>query len=363
MQRLNYNPKKKGFYMPAQWAAHELTILAWPFGESEWQGALAEVRREFMAFLRRIMEDELVLLLLAPGEEESFAQAQRDEFLSPSGWANLRLATVALDDIWMRDIAPIQLIQKGSEHLIPVKWQFNGWGGKFSHSQDCTAGYKLLELMGVDNFFDVPVILEGGAVEVDGKGTGLTTRCCLLNPNRSRLDEEQLSQIIKDYFGLERLVWLDNGLVGDHTDGHIDMVARFTPSGNILINHTEDRCNPHFHALQDNYEQLSKYFGANRLVFLPLPQQTIKNAVTEDFADFSRIEGLVCANYANFYVTTHSVIVPAFEDPTDEVARSIVASCFPQHKVVSLTAKAILQHGGGIFNCLAQQVPKRTLVK
>ena len=358
MQRLNYNPKKQGFYMPAQWAPHELTILAWPFGESEWQGALAEVRREFMAFLRQVVEDEPVLLLLAPKEEESFAEAQKNEHLSLPGWANLRLETVALDDIWMRDIAPIQLIQKGSEHVIPVKWQFNGWGGKFPHSQDCAVGYKLLELIGVDNFFDVPVILEGGAVEVDGEGTGITTRSCLLNPNRTGLDEERLSQIIKDYFGLERLIWLNDGLVGDHTDGHIDMVARFTPSGNILINHTEDRQNPHFHVLRDNYERLSQDFGASRLVLLPLPQQTIKKAVTEDFADLSKIEGLVCANYANFYVTTHSVIVPAFADPVDEIARSIVATCFPQHKVVSLSARAILHNGGGIFNCLAQQVPK-----
>ncbi|WP_339386667.1 agmatine deiminase family protein [Calothrix rhizosoleniae] len=344
--------------MPAQWVPHKLTILAWPFGESEWQGALAEVRREFMAFLCQILADEPVLLLLAPGEAESFAEAQENEHLSLSNGANLRLATVALDDIWMRDIAPIQLMQKSSDHLTSVKWQFNGWGGKFPHSQDCAVGYKLLELMGVGDFFDVPIILEGGAVEVDGEGTGLTTRSCLLNPNRRSLDEEQLSQIIKDYFGLERLVWLNNGLVGDHTDGHIDMVARFTPSGNILINHTDDRHNPHFHVLQDNYERLSQEFGASRLICLPLPQQTINRAVTENFADLSKIEGLVCANYANFYVTTHSVIVPAFADQVDEVARSIVASCFPYHQVVSLPARAILQNGGGIFNCLAQQVPK-----
>lgn len=358
MQRLNDNPQEQGFYMPAQWMPHELTILAWPFGESEWQGALAEVRCEFMAFLRQIMEDEPVLLLLTSAEEESFLEAQHHEHLSLSGWANLRLAKVCLDDVWMRDIAPIQLIHKGSEHLIPVKWQFNGWGGKFPHSQDCAVGYKILEIMGVDNFFDVPVILEGGAVEVDGEGTGITTRSCLLNPNRTELDEQQLSQIIKNYFGLEKLIWLDNGLVGDHTDGHIDMVARFTPSGNILINHTEDRQNPHFHVLQDNYQRLSQNFSASPLVPLPLPQQTIAKAMTEDFADLSNIEGLVCANYANFYVTTRTVIVPAFADPVDEIARNIIATCFPQHQVVSLSAKAILQNGGGIFNCLAQQVPK-----
>jgi agmatine deiminase len=357
MQRLNGNAKEQGFYMPAQWMPHQLTILAWPFGEKEWQGALAEVRREFMAFLRQILADEPVLLVLAPTEEESFAEALGSEQLSASNWANLRLVTIALDDTWMRDIAPIFLIQKGADRLMPVKWQFNGWGGKFPHSQDCASGYQLLELMGVGNFFDVPMLLEGGAVEVDGEGTGITTRSCLLNPNRSGLDEARFSQIIKDYFGLERLVWLDGGLVGDHTDGHIDMVARFTPSGNILINYTDDPHNPHFHVLRNNCEQLSQEFGASRLVFLPLPEQTINRAM-QDLADVNEVEGLVCANYANFYVTTHSVILPAFADPVDEVARSVVASCFPNHKVVSLAARAILENGGGIFNCLAQQVPK-----
>jgi len=355
---LNYNPQEQGFYMPAQWTPHELTILAWPFGEIEWQGALAEVRREFMAFLCQIMADEPVLLLVTPAEEESFIEARKNEHLSLSSWNNLRLARVCLDDVWMRDIAPIHLIHKDSDHLIPVKWQFNGWGGKFPHSQDCAVGYKILELMGVDNFFDVPIILEGGAVEVDGQGTGITTRSCLLNPNRTELDEEQLSQIIKNYFGLEKLIWLNNGLLGDHTDGHIDMVARFTPSGNILINHTEDRQNPHFQVLQDNYERLSQNFNPNRLVLLPLPQQTINNAMTEDFPNPNQIEGLVCANYANFYVTTYTVILPIFADPADEIAHNIIATCFPDHKVVSLSAKAILHNGGGIFNCLAQQVPK-----
>ena len=352
MQRLNGNAKEQGFYMPAQWMPHQLTILAFPFGEEEWQGGLAEVRLEFTAFLRQILADEPVLLIVDPTEKETFAEVQGSMQPSLSNMANLRVVTLPLDDVWMRDIAPIHLVSKDSEQLIPVKWQFNGWGGKFPHHQDCAVGYPLMGLMGISSFFDVPIILEGGAVDVDGKGNGITTRSCLLSPHRSGLDEPQFSQIIKDYFGLEKLIWLDAGLVDDHTDGHIDMVARFTPSGHILMNHTDNPENPHFHVLKENYQTLSQEFGASHLVCLPLPQETIEKAVIQDFTE------LACANYANFYATTYSVIVPAFADPMDEVARSIIASCFPNHKVVSLSARSILQYGGGIFNCLAQQVPQ-----
>lgn len=352
MQKLNGNAKEQGFYMPAQWMPHKLTILAFPFQEEEWQGGLLPVRREFMAFLRQIAEDEPVLLILAPQEAASFAEVQR--ILQPdlANAVHLRLVTLPLNDVWMRDISPIHLISKNTHNLIAVKWQFNGWGGKFSHHHDCEVGYQLMELTGVSNFFDVPIILEGGAVEVDGRGNGMTTRSCLLNPNRSGLGEDELSQIIKDYFGLEKLVWLDQGLVGDHTDGHIDMMARFTPSGDILINHTDNPQNRHYQVLKENYQQLSREFDGSRLICLPLPEQTIEHAVYEDFTE------LGCANYANFYATTRSVIVPAFADPADEVAHRIIASCFPNHQVVSLSARSILQYGGGIFNCLVQQVPQ-----
>ncbi len=352
MPRLNGNAKKQGFYMPAQWMPHQLTILAFPFQEEEWQGGLLPVRREFMGFLQQIAADEPVLLIVAPGEEASFAELQGALQSDLANTGNLRVVTLPLNDVWMRDIAPIHLISKNTQQLIAVKWQFNGWGGKFSHYHDSEVGYQLMELTGVSNFFDVPIILEGGAVEVDGRGNGMTTRSCLLNPNRSGLDEGEFSQIIKDYFGLEKLVWLDQGLVGDHTDGHIDMVARFTPSGHILINHTEDPHNPHYQVLQENYQQLSQEFDGSCLLCLPLPEQTIEFAVDGDFTELS------CANYANFYTTSHSVIVPAFADPADEVAHQIISGCFPKHQVVSLPARSILQYGGGIFNCLAQQVPQ-----
>jgi agmatine deiminase len=131
------------------------------------------------------------------------------------------------------------------------------------------------------------------------------------------------------------------------------MVARFTPTGNILINHTHNRNNPHFHILEQNYKQLSREFGSSSLICLPLPEQTIEEAMT------NKLPELACANYANFYITNHSVIVPAFNDPADEVARSIAANFFPQHEVVSVLARDILKYGGGILNCLTQQVPQK----
>ena len=354
MRRLHGTAREQGYYMPAQWMLHESTILAFPFGEEKWQGGLAKVRCEFMAFLQQIMEDEeSIILVVTPMEEESFKEAQRIVKQNLVNLTNLHVVILPLDDVWMRDIVTIQLMSEDLKQLIPIKWKFNGWGEKFSYDHDCTVGYQLIELMGINNFFDVPIILEGGAVEVDGKGNGITTRSCLLNPNRSGLNEKEFSQIIKDFFGLNKLVWLDEGLVGDHTDGHIDMVARFTPTGNILINQTHDRDNPHFHVLEKNYKQLSHEFGSSSLICLPLPEQTIEHAVTNNLTE------LACANYANFYITNHSVIIPAFNDPADEKARSIAANCFPKHEVVSLLARDILKYGGGLLNCLTQQVPQR----
>ena len=353
MRRLYGTPREQGYYMPAQWMTHESTILAFPFGEENWQGGLTKVRCEFMSFLQQIVEDESTILVITPMEEESFHKTQQ---IVKQNWVNstnLHVVILPLDDVWMRDIVTIQLISEDLKELIPVKWKFNGWGGKFSYDHDCTVGYQLMEIMGINNFFDIPIILEGGAIEVDGKGNGITTRSCLLNPNRSGLNENEFSQIIKDFFGLNKLIWLDEGLVGDHTDGHIDMVARFTPTGNILINHTDNINNPHFHILEQNYKQLSREFGSSSLICLPLPEQTIEEAMT------NKLPELACANYANFYITNHRVIVPAFNDPADEVARSIAANFFPKHEVVSLLARDILKYGGGILNCLTQQVPQK----
>jgi agmatine deiminase len=333
--------------MPAQWKNHLCTVMAWPFHDhDEWMVPISEVHTQFRKLLQGIATVEEVLLLCRPQDIQTIP----DVISSDNA---ITIIPVYLNDVWTRDFAPIFL--KNGQVRLPVIWEFTGYGNKFASDGDSNAWRCITEHLNSPQIVRAPLKLEGGAVEVDGNGYGITTRSCVLNPSRNpNVTEEEVATIIKTYFGLHSLTILDDGFVGnDHTDGHIDMVARFSPVGNIVANWIEDSQHPSFKSFSKNFEaltSLSKQRGG-RTVKLPIPESPI---VGPNWGG-GTIEAP--ANYSNFYATHSHLFVPQFNDRSDQSALTILKESFPDHQVIGILATELVRGGGGIFNCLTQQVP------
>lgn len=341
---LKFIPRQHGYTFPAQWNPHRGTIAAWPFERGEtWMVPLEEVRAEYREFVRAIAADEPVFLLIA--DDECRASFEQELPNSP----NIIPIDLPLDDCWLRDSGPIFVTR--DSRIVPITWRFNAWGGKFKAENDSKVGAAVLPRIGARAALAAPLTLEGGSIECNGAGIALTTRSCIMSEERNPgLAESQVTEIIADYFGLDRVIVLDSGFTsGDHTDGHIDMAARFTPSGAVLVNTATDDGHPSAGAFRANAIAIQQAGLPIQRLLLPKHSFTGSN--------WGGGTVLVPANYANFYATGRSVFVPQFGDPHDEPALTTIASCFPSHRIVGLPARAIVTGGGGIFNCLTQQVP------
>jgi agmatine deiminase len=233
-----------------------------------------------------------------------------------------------------------------------VHWAFNAWGQRFEWTRDTEAPQAVARALGV-RAWRLDVVLEGGAIEVDGRGTALTTRQCLLHPKRNpHLGEADYETLLREYLGVERVLWLERGLEGDHTDGHVDTLARFVDPATLVCSVEPDPTDPNHAALAENLALLSaarrRAGAAYRIVSLPLPHLGLG-------PDGERLPG----SYANFYVGNGFVAVPQFGDPHDAGALERLRPLFPGREVVGLSARELLV-GGGAFHCLTQPQPAGT---
>ena len=337
-------PRDLGFRAPAEWEPHAATWAAWPFDDELWFGRLEPVRREMTAFLQTVARFEAVRLLVRDAEAED--DARRRLAGLPVGFVR-----VPLDDAWLRDNGPT-FVRDGSGRVSFVHWAFNAWGQKFEWARDTEAPQAMARALGVRPW-RLDVVLEGGAIEVDGQGTALTTRQCLLHPKRNpHLGEADYATLLREHLGVERLIWLERGLEGDHTDGNIDTLARFTDADTIVCSVARDAADPNREALRDNLLRLSdirRDGPGYRIVPLPAPQLGIG-------PDGGRLPG----SYANFYIGNGFVVVPRFGDSNDGPALARLRPLFPGRDVIALEASELLI-GGGAFHCLTQPQPAGTL--
>jgi agmatine deiminase len=345
--------------MPAEWHPHQATWLAWPFGLETWFGSahLERVRAELAEVAKTIAQSEEVCVLTH--DDESWRSAR--QHLGDQA----RYYPHPLNDVWLRDIGPI-FVTGGTSTATPaasstlgsrdslsaVAWKFNGWGGKFAHELDAKVASSVTAWTGT-RAVSVDLVFEGGSIDVNGRGTALTTRQCLLNPNRNpHASEHDLSVALRDHLGIHKLIWLEDGLEGDHTDGHIDTIARFVDEQTVVCSSAHDARDPNFAAMERNLAILRAATDAQgqalRVIELPLPRTR-----------FEGEDGRLPATYANFYITNQHVVVPIYGDPNDDAALEVLAAAFTTRRVVGLSAQAIL-HGGGAFHCLTQQQPRRS---
>lgn len=336
---MKITPSRYGFVMPPEWAEHKCTWTAWPHDEPLWVGYLEAVRREFTDFLNTLAQYEHVSLIVADDESLKDAQSRLK--------GDISFHLIPHNDLWLRDSGPTFITKSGQ--VAGINWIFNGWGNKYS----CTLDNNIpLEIKKINDLplFSPPVVMEGGSLEVNGKGSLLTTRQCLLSPERNKeLSEAQIEDILKDYLGVSKILWIDNGLEGDHTDGHIDTIIRFTDSNTIVAVECHDKNDANYETTRKNLDVLRTYTDVDgkpfRIVPLPLP-------VIYRELDGERLP----PTYANFYIANNVVIVPLYDDPNDEKALEILKPLFPDRTVIGLSSKNLIS-GGGSFHCVTQQQP------
>ena len=323
--------------MPAQWAPHERTLMAWPCRAELWGDLLDEARRDHAAVASAIAAFEPVTMVANPGEQAAQARAALTA-------ENVEILELGIDDSWVRDSGPIFTLGPSGTR-IGVHFGFNAWGEKFSPwDSDVAAGGALAELYG-DAVDLAPFVLEGGSIGVDGEGTLITTEECLLHPNRNpSMTKDAIEAGLIEYLGVQRVVWLDKGLVEDRdTDGHVDLIAAFTAPGEVLLQAgppgTEDE-----ERMEVNRERLEAAgLKVRRLNVLP----------------FVEVAGeQIAVPHMNFYLANAAVIVPLAGQETDAEALSVIGAAYPGREVVGVPG-AVLAYGGGGPHCITQQVPER----
>ena len=335
---------------PAEWDRHQSCWLAWPSHGHLWRENLAPAQAEWAALCRAIAEDggEALAILVHDAEAEAGAREALDPLLGPVS-SQVRFHRVPLGDIWLRDTAPI-FVRDGEGGLRAACFGFNGWGRKYLLPGDERVAGRVAALSGLPRT-DHAWILEGGSVEVDGEGTALTTRQCLLNPNRNPgLDQGELEAALGDGLGIEKVLWLDEGLLNDHTDGHIDTLARFVAPGVVVCMEAREAGDPNAATLDRLAADLAAMTDARgrRLQVVRLPSP---GPVRDEEG------GWMPASYVNFYIGNRSVVVPTYGTAYDDEAVAALARLFPGHRVVGRSARAILS-GGGAFHCITQQQPE-----
>ncbi len=337
-------PFDQGFSMPAEWAPHAATWMSWPFDEEMWHGHLSEVRAEYAEFVKTIARFESVHLLVRDEEARKTAE------LALAGVEGVTLHDVALDDVWLRDNGPI-FVKDDMGEVRATNWEFNSWGMKYEWHQDNLVPPIVARYLNLPRY-DLSVVMEGGSLDVNGEGVCITTEQCLLTPTRNpAMGKTEIEKVLRDNLGITQLIWLNLGLEGDHTDGHVDTITRFADENTILTSMTEDDSDINAGRMRHNLEILKVARNAKgerfRVVELPLP------AARMHLEDGLRLP----ATYANFYICNGAVIVPQYGDVNDEKALDVIRSVFPRHEVIGLSSRYIIT-GGGSFHCLTQQQPK-----
>jgi agmatine deiminase len=350
------SPSALGFRMPAEWEPHAATWLSWPHERNDWPGKLAPIPWVYGEVVRHLTPGERVRILVKDAGVERKARALLGRVGADLGQVDF--FRVATDRSWTRDYCPL-FVSDGNGQVALTNWKFNGWAKYANHKRDAAVGAWLARRLRRRAWFPAVgtepraarVVLEGGSIDVDGRGTLLTTEECLLSPIQARnpgLARADLERVLGEYLGVRKVLWLGNGIAGDDTHGHVDDLARFVDARTVVIAQEDDPADANHRALRDNWARLAGMTNAAgqplRVIGLPMPAPV--------FLDGVRLP----ASYANFYIGNQAVLVPTFNDPNDRRALSILADLFPTRRVVGIHAVDLVW-GLGTLHCMTQQEP------
>jgi agmatine deiminase len=338
-------PAELGFRMPAEWAPHQATWISWPHNPETWPGVLQRAEASMAEAVRALAGGETVRInVLDAGHEAHVRRLLGPVADSPA----VVFHHFPTNDAWCRDHGAI-FVRDQAGRLAAVDCGFNAWGGKYPPWElDDAVAARMAEALDLPRF-EGGLVLEGGSIDVNGAGSLLTTEQCLLNENRNpELSREDIEARLELLFGVEQVLWLGDGIVGDDTDGHVDDISRFVAEDTVLTVVEPDVADPNHAPLAENLARLREMRLPDgrplEIIELPMPRPV-------------ELEGVrLPASYGNFYIGNAVVLLPVFGQPADEQAGRVLASCFPGRRVVPIRANELVI-GLGAFHCLTQQVP------
>ncbi len=333
--------------LPAEWESQSAILIAWPHEQGDFGDQLDNVEETYQLIVNIIASKQKLIILC----KNNTYQKHIEGLLQPSG--NIHFLHISYNDIWVRDTAPLTILQNNEYYFL--NFQFNGWGNKYPFQDDNAINSGLFN----SGFFpsikikSIDFVLEGGSIDSDGKGTLLTTRQCLLNKNRNpKFSKNQISQILKHKLGAKKILWLDQqALEGDDTDAHIDTLARFCPKNIIAYSSCDNPDDIHYSQLKSMEEQLKSFTDTEEKPFvllpLPLPGPIYNKS-------YQRLP----ANYCNFLITNQAVLLPVYDDPNDDFAYQQISSCFPGHEIIKIACLSLIQQFGSL-HCMTMQFPDK----
>lgn len=356
-------PAAEGYWMPAEFEPHEGTWLLWPERTDNWREEARPAQEAVLEVAAAIRHFEPVHLGVSP------QCAKRVRERAPAG---VRVASLEYDDIWVRDTGPTFLVAEQPDTLRSVQWRFNAWGGLYRpFTRDLTVPREISS----DTFggpmrggrYAAPIVLEGGAIHVDGQGTAMLTEECVLNANRNPgMTREQVEAVLRNYLGVDHFVWLGKGVFNDETSGHVDNLACFAGPGRVCLTWTDDRHDPQYAISSDAWKRLNDARDAQgrRLEVFKVPMPGPLHMTVEEAGGLLPSDSMkrryagdrLAASYVNFYLANGGLIMPLLDPRTDEQAAAVLRRACPGRVIVGVPAREILLGGGGI-HCITQQEP------
>jgi agmatine deiminase len=341
------NPKQSGYYFPAEWEKHISTWLSYPHNETSWPGKIHTIFPFYHSFIKEISKGELVNINVLDNQMKVHVTHELEKI--GVDFQNVLFHIHPTNDAWCRDHGPAFLVNsKSNPKRMIVKWKYNAWGNKYPHELDDEIPKKIANYLKLP-YVSPGIVMEGGSVDFNGAGTLLTTTACLLNENRNPgFSQSQIENLLIEYYGVEQVLWLTDGIEGDDTNGHIDDLTRFTSADTVITMVEPNKKDENHDILSKNLAQLKKMRLINgkqlNIVEIPMPE-----------AMYFQNQRLP-VSYANFYVCNAAVIVPVFGCKQDQQALDLFSHCFKDRPVVGIDSLEIIW-GLGSWHCLSQQEP------
>ncbi len=391
---LNKTPSSLGYRMPAEWEKHEAVWLSWPYDDTDYPNGLGTVHNTYIQIIKAISNSETVNLLVKDNSTKKYIEellkkenieqrgaatkwscrsgeqtkktstlcirsCKKQELTAPK--KNKFLQSNSIDkekiifhhfnymDIWIRDYGPIFVVNQNEKKLAMTHWIFNAWGEKYEELKNDTIVPSIINQSLKIHCYTPGIILEGGSIDVNGKGTLITTEQCLLNEKRNPdLSKKEIEFFLMKYLGVKKTIWLKGGIAGDDTDGHVDNIARFVNQVTLLCAYEDDKDDENCSILKNNYEILENSTDQDgnkfNIIKLPMPGYV------------SDGETRLPASYANFYIGNDVLLVPVFGHENDQKAMGIIQDCFPTRTTVGIHCVDLV-HGLGTIHCISQQQP------
>lgn len=339
-------PKDLGYYFPAEWTKHESTWLSYPHNKNSWPNKIEKIFPYYNKFIYELSKVEKVNINVL--DDNMLAKVESELTALNANMSNIIFHKFVNNDAWIRDHGPAFVVNNENKKAV-VNWKYNAWGNKYEYDKDNEIPKLIAEYLKLERF-DADIVMEGGSVEFNGLGDVITTKSCLLNENRNpEFSQDEIEKRLINYYGVENILWLEEGIQGDDTNGHIDDLTRFVNPDTIITMVSEDKASEDYLILKKNLDIL-KTIRLNdgkqpTIVEVLLPQDVIYDGEK------------LPASYANFYIANDIVVVPVYNCKNDDRALRILQDCFSDRQIIPIDSTDIVW-GLGSFHCLSQQEPK-----